>query len=351
MVEKSGLSPADILGDASDRLSFEEAIASDYSIIDVRSPKEFAEGSLPAAINIPVFDNEERKLVGTVYRYGGRDQAVDTGFELVTSRLEQLLAKLEGYRQDKLAVFCARGGMRSRSVVNLLKLQGYSAVQIEGGYKAYRRMVLGTLESYNADCIVLHGLTGTGKTRILQHLDNVIDLEDLAQHQSSLFGALNRSPRTQKTFDSFLFAQIVRLAPGPVFVEGESRKMGGVFLPKGLADSMKRGHHVLVTASLATRVSRILEDYPVQDRQTVVKVERILNSLRRKLGSGLVESMIAHLHQGNLAELVRLLLTEYYDKRYSNSMSRNRFELELSSEDIEAAAERLIEYRDKLNFW
>ncbi len=348
MDEEYGMSQNDILGASPKTLSFTEVLTSDCVSIDVRSPKEFLEGSLPGAINIPVFDNEERELVGTIYRFGGRDEAIDTGFDLVTSRLSTLLAELEPYRGERIAVFCARGGMRSRSVVNLLNLKGYDAIQVEGGYKAYRQLVLKELELYSAECIVLHGLTGTGKTRILQYLDNVIDLEDLAQHQSSLFGGLNRSPRTQKSFDSYLFAKIVTLDKGPVFVEGESRKMGGVFLPKGVADSMKRGHHVLVTASVETRVSRILEDYPVEDEQTVEKIEAILNSMRRKLGHGLVDRMIVLLSHGNLAELVRLLLVEYYDKRYGNSMARNMFELELSSEDIPLTAEKLLNYRNSL---
>jgi len=348
MDENNGMSHQAILGDFPETLSFEQVLSGDYCVIDVRSPKEFSEGSLPDALNIPIFDNDERKLVGTVYRYGGKDAAIATGFDLVTSRLGQLLAQLEPYRGQELAVFCARGGMRSRSVVNLLNQQGYSSRQIHGGYKAYRQLVLKKLDSFAGECIVLHGLTGTGKTRILQHLDNTIDLEDLAQHQSSLFGALNRRPRTQKGFDSHLFARLLRLGDGPVFVEGESRKMGGVFLPRGLAESMKRGHHVLVSASLDTRVSRILQDYPVEDGQTVAQVQDILNSLRRKLGNGLVDSMLGHLHRGNLAELVRLLLTEYYDKRYGNSMARNTFVLELSSENIGEAAKQLLAYRQTL---
>lgn len=348
MDEQTGMSQKAILGDPSDKLSFEQALVSDCCIIDVRSPQEFRDGSLPGARNIPVFDNEERKLVGTVYRYGGREEAIAKGFDLVTSRLDQLLSQLEPFRGKNLAVFCARGGMRSRSVVNLLSQQGYYAMQLAGGYKAYRQLVLRALEAFSAECIVLHGLTGTGKTRILQHLDNVIDLEDLAQHQSSLFGALNRSPRSQKAFDSYLFAKILTLGEGPVFVEGESRKMGSVFLPKGVADSMKRGHHVLVTASLETRIDRILEDYPIKDEQTLTQVEKILNSLRRKLGHELVETMIQYLHDGDLRGLVRILLIEYYDKRYGNSMGRNLFELELSSEDIPLTAEKLLVYRNNL---
>lgn len=348
MEKNAKLSQSAVLQVVPDTLSFEQALTHEYAIIDVRSPKEFDEGSLPGAVNIPVFDNEERKLVGTLYKYGGAEQAKETGFDLVESRMAEFLAGFESLKNRSIAVFCARGGMRSRSVVNLLKHHGYSVWQIEGGYKKYRHLLLEVFEKFAPECIVLHGHTGTGKTRILQHLEPMIDLEDLAQHQSSLFGGLNRHPRSQKSFDSHFHQVICRLGEEPYFVEGESRQMGNIYLPSGLARSMKSGHLVLVTASIETRVSRIVEDYPLTDDVTVQKVMRILTSLRGKLGRSVVDHLCSLVEQDKLAELVHILLVDYYDKRYDNNLNKYTYELEISSEDIPGCAEALIQFRNTL---
>ncbi len=346
--EKSGLSRSTILRQADTTLTFQQGITGDYRLIDVRSPKEFMEGSLPNAVNIPIFDNDERKLVGTLYKQGGRDLAIDTGFDLVQSRLPDLLADFEKYRNENIAIFCARGGMRSRSVANLLLQNGFSAWQLEGGYKNYRQLLLSIVENFCPRCIVLHGLTGTGKTRILQQLEPMIDLEDLAQHQSSLFGGMNRQPRTQRGFDSHLHKVICELGPEPCFIEGESRQMGNIYLPAGLARALKEGHLIRITASMETRVARIVEDYPVDDEQTAVQVLTILESLRRKLGHTIADKLCMLLKERRLAELVELLLVEYYDKRYENSLQKYHYDGEISSESIDEAAEALMVFRQNL---
>lgn len=346
MKEKTTALPqSSILEQPEDILAFSAAITGDYRIVDVRSPGEYRDGSLPGAINLPIFDNDERSLVGTIYRHGGRDAAIDTGFDLVQARLDQLLAGFAPYRGERLAVFCARGGMRSRSVVNLLRQNGFEAWQLTGGYKQYRQQLLTTLAGFMPPLIVLHGLTGTGKTRLLQRLPEVIDLEDLAQHQSSLFGGINRQPRSQKWFDSHLHQVICRLGLPPYFIEGESRQLGSIYLPAGLAQAMKDGRLVLVTASLATRVARIVEDYPLQDDQAVRQVETILQSLKRRLGGPLVATLCRLLHQDRLAELVEILLLEYYDKRYLNLLDSYRYDLRVSSEDLDEAAALLADAR------
>jgi len=348
MKEHDRLSRSAILSQPSITLGFSEAITGSYRIIDVRSPKEYQDGSLPGAVNIPIFDNEERCLVGTLYRQSGRDFAIETGFDLVEPRIGTLLDGFHPYREENIAVFCARGGMRSRSVVNLLRQNNFAARQLEGGYKQYRKLVLDLLDRFSPRCIVLHGLTGTGKTRILQHLEPVIDLEDLAQHQSSLFGGINRQPRTQKWFDACLHQTICRLGPEPCFIEGESRQMGNIYLPAGLARAMKAGQLVRVSASMETRVARILEDYPIADDETVARVEKILKSLRRKVGAAVVEKLCDLLRQNRLAELVQILLVEYYDKRYLNNLQQYQYALTISSENIPEAAAALAAFRKRL---
>ena len=329
-------------------IPFEEGLTGRYVVVDVRSAKDFLEGTYPGAVNIPIFDDEQRALVGTIYRHGGHDQAVETGFQLVQSRLSELVECFEKYRGEHLAVFCARGGMRSRSVVNLLNKLGFTAWQLEGGYKSYRHLVQQTLENFKPRLIVLHGHTGTGKTRILQRLENGIDLEDLAQHQSSLFGGLNRKPRNQKGFDSCLCSMIPFFGEEPYFIEGESRKMGNIYLPAGLAEAMHNGHLVFISCALEKRVERIVEDYPIRDEETRGKIRAILRKLRPRLGGKVVDHLCRLLEVGDLHELVRILLADYYDKRYDNCFADYRFDLEINSDDIDSAAARLTEYRRSL---
>lgn len=317
-------------------------------LIDVRSAVEFAAGTIPGAVNIPLFDEDERGVIGTIYRHGGHAQAVDQGFEFVEKKLADLLLAFEPYRGENLVVCCARGGMRSRSVVNLLVQAGYSAGQLAGGYKVYRQRVLASLEGFQPRLIVIHGLTGTGKTRILQRLQQAIDLEEMAGHRSSLFGGIDQQVSNQRTFESRLAARIATLGDEPYFIEGESRKIGRVFIPKPLAAAMKRAVLVNIDCSLETRIARIIEDYPVDNDETRRQIEAILRSLKRNMGAELVDTMCRLLHEDKLPELVRILLVDYYDKRYGRSMSDYRFALEISAEDLDEAAVRLEEFRRSL---
>ena len=342
------LSRASILQASSGPIELKQAKDGGHQIIDVRSAGEFLAGTIPGAINIPLFDEDERSVIGTIYRHGGHEQAVATGFSYVAEKLTELLAAFQPFHARNIAVFCARGGMRSRSVVNLLGQSGYKAFQLVGGYKKYRQDVLNCLDGFQPKLIVIHGLTGTGKTRILQKLAPAIDLEDLAGHRSSLFGGLDQQPSTQRTFDSSLAEVINALAEEPYFIEGESRKIGRVFIPQPLAAAMQNAVLVQVHCCLATRIRRIIADYPVTDEAMRRQIETILKSLKQKMGADLVETMCQLLSKGDLPELVRILLAEYYDKLYSKSMSRYRYALELSSENIQQAADELTEFRRTL---
>lgn len=345
---KTDLSREAILGNSSRRITYADAKRLCHQIIDVRSANEFSQGTIPGAVNIPLFDDDERSVIGTLYRHGGRENAVDKGFDYVDKKLSELLSAFMQFTDKNLCVFCARGGMRSRSVVNLLVQSGYQAFQLEGGYKTYRNETLQRLEDFKPKLIVIHGLTGTGKTRILQELGHAIDLEDLAKHRSSLFGAIDREPNNQKMFESGLVQVIETLGAEPYFIEGESRKIGRVFIPKPLAMAMKDGILVHVHCSIETRIQRIIDDYPVEDENALLEIERILLSLRQKVGLVLVEKMCGLLRAGELQELVRILLLDYYDHRYSKSMGAYQYDLDLSSEDITATATRLAEFRESL---
>lgn len=329
--------------------TLDEIRGSGRVIIDVRSPAEFAEGSLAGAVNIPLFDGEERGLIGTIYRHGGRDVAVDQGFQVMEKKLPSLLALFAPYRHRQLAVCCARGGLRSLSVVNLLNEAGFSACQLRGGYKEYRRQVLEQLAAFAPRLIVIHGLTGTGKTRVLQRLEQAIDLEAYAGHRSSLFGALDQVPSSQRIFEDRLAERILHLDEEPYFIEGESRKIGRVYIPKALALAMKSAVMVRLHCSLETRIARILEDYPVPDEAASARVEAILKTMRRSMGEARTLAMCDLLRRGELHELVRILLVDYYDQRYGKSMRDYRYALELSSEDLDQAAATLTGFRLSLS--
>ncbi len=347
-MKKPDFSKATILGSPAPAMNYDTACENGYMMVDVRSAAEYQAGTVPGAVNVPLFDEDERSVIGTLYKHADKEQAVEQGFAYANEKLDSLLREFTQHGSGPFAIFCARGGMRSRSIVNLLNETGHQAVQIEGGYKDFRTRVLQTLENFAPPLIVLHGLTGTGKTRILQHLKNAIDLEDLAQHRSSLFGALDTTPRNQRDFEAIFAREIGFAGKPPFFVEGESRKIGRVFIPKAFAMAMKAGVMVNITASLDTRIARIIEDYPVESREKAIEIENILKSLTRSLGKSQVEEMCGYLAVGELEPLVKILLVEYYDKRYARSMRDYTFAGEFSSENIEQCAEKLEIFRKKL---
>ena len=330
-------------------LSVEEALAEDLLLLDVRTAEEFAKGSIPGARSFPLFDDLERAEIGTIYKQVGRDAAVVKGLEFFEPRLQQFLLSLSAIKPQQLVVYCARGGMRSASVVRLLEENGFRVSQMQGGYKYYRQFVLQQLENSTPPLIVLHGQTGVGKTLILQKLPDHLDLEGLAQHRSSLFGAINKTPRTQKDFEALLVKKLSQLPEDLfLFVEGESRKVGQVFIPQSFANAMKSGILVLLKASLETRISRIVEEYNICDEQSIQQIDSILQSLKVALGKVKVEQLRLWLKQGEIENIVHMLLVDYYDPRYQHAMSGYDFELELSAEDLKQAAGELITFRNQM---
>jgi len=330
-------------------LSVEKALAEDMLLLDVRTAEEFAKGSIPGARSFPLFDDLERAEIGTIYKKVGRDAAVVKGLEFFEPRLQQFLLSLSAIKSQQLVVYCARGGMRSASVVRLLEENGFRVSQMQGGYKYYRQFVLQQLENSTPPLIVLHGQTGVGKTLILQKLPDHLDLEGLAQHRSSLFGAINKTPRTQKDFEALLVKKLSQLPEDLfLFVEGESRKVGQVFIPQSFANAMKSGILVLLKASLETRISRIVEEYNICDEQSIQQIDSILQSLKVALGKVKVEQLRLWLKQGEIENIVHMLLVDYYDPRYQHAMSGYDFELELSAEDLKQAAGELITFRNQM---
>jgi len=311
------------LGDL-DALPFDE-------IIDVRSPSEYAEDHLPGAVNLPVLSDAERARVGTIYVQEDRFLARKVGAALVArnaaAHLEGALAgRGGGYRP---LVYCWRGGQRSGSFTGILQQIGWRADTIDGGYRSYRRLVSAALydAGFPARIVLIDGGTGTAKTRLLAHLADqgaqILDLEELAAHRGSVFGAMARPQPAQKGFESLLAARVTRLDPArPVFVEAESTRIGRINLPPALATAMKAAQAVRITAPLEARVGHLMTEYADLGADSA-QIEDILDRLVRFHGHETVAEWRGLAASGDIAQLVEALITRHYDPRYTRMASRN----------------------------
>ncbi len=325
-------------------------------LVDVRSPAEFAETTIPGAVNIPIFSDEERKQVGTLYKQEGKSVARRVGIELVAPKIPALLEQIEVARQDRpgpVIIFCWRGGMRSLAMTSFCNLAGVGARQLVGGHKAFRKYVCTFFESQQWPPIyVLRGLTGIGKTRVLQRLGRldypVIDLEGLANHRGSAFGALGLEPQPkQKLFDSRLWDRLDQLRDVPyLVVEGESQHIGRLLIPKSFHGAMQVQKSLWLTASLDWRTKVIMEEYPALD-QLREQFEKPIMALKGRLGKQTVAEFLALLRAGEWGALVRELMVRYYDPLYLHTLPQQRIEIEL--EPFEDGVRRVIAALDILS--
>lgn len=301
-----------------------------YFVVDVRSPGEYVKAHIPGAQNIPLFTDEERALVGTAYWKEGTDRAKLVGLSIVSPRLPRMVETiLEAAAGREVVLYCWRGGMRSRSVISIMEALGFPAWQLIGGYKAFRRQVVKYFHNtrLNIPVFVLNGLTGVGKTRMIQTLLGMgapaLDLEGIANHRGSAFGAVGLGePRSQKDFDALLFLALSDLKDAPyLIVEGEGKRIGPVIVPDFLYEAMRQGPHILLETSLAIRVRRILQEYYGQLDNTEALVQAVL-SLQKKMGREACEALAAQIRQGDLEAAARTLCTDYYDLYYRDSKQK-----------------------------
>lgn len=307
-------------------------------LVDARSPAEYAEATVPGAVNVPIFDNEERARVGTVYKEQGKSVARKLGVELVAPKIPALLERVEAAMagcRPPVVVFCWRGGMRSRALTTFIDLAGTPARQLIGGHKAFRAHVRRYFEEDRwGRLLVLRGLTGVGKTRQLLRLRGegfpVLDLEGLAGHRGSAFGGLGLAPQPgQKMFESLLWDELRRIPlDGYALAEGESRHIGRLVLPPAVYDALQRETSLWLNASLDYRVEIILEDYPALDTLRE-SFERPITALKPRLGGETVTRLLALLQAGAWRELVRELMVRYYDPLYRHTMPERRIEVDL----------------------
>jgi tRNA 2-selenouridine synthase len=301
-------------------------------VIDVRSPSEFAEDHIPGAINLSVLSDAERERVGTMYKQVSSFEAKKIGAALVSRNIAQ---HLESHLADKPKsyrplVYCWRGGSRSGSLTHILQKIGFAAMQLDGGYKAYRRHVVTELASLPSQLSyrVVCGPTGSGKSRLLQALASegaqVLDLEALAAHRGSLLGALPDQPQpTQKSFESAIWFALTRFDPArPVFVESESKKIGALRVPDALIMAMRASHCVRLEVPLSARVELLIEDYAhfLDGSESINSQLAHLTSLR---GHETVTAWQALANQKQWDQLVATLLEQHYDPAYFKSLSTN----------------------------
>lgn len=318
--------------------------------VDVRSPGEYEESTIPGAVNVPIFDNEERALVGTTYKQVGREQAKELGLKIVSRKLPDLIRKIQEYEKDgQPVIFCWRGGMRSKSVATVADLMGIHVCRLIGGYRHYRNYVVERLSQYQltSRLVILHGMTGVGKTELLKILqaegEPVIDLEGLAGHRGSTFGHLGLRPRNQRMFESLLLEDLERYQGSPyLIIEAESKRIGRINLPDFLLNKRKEGINFLIRAPLTVRVKRTLEQYMVGTDDFQERVSQSLRGIERKLSPQDRSLAWQYLDEKRYREFVELLLVKYYDPRYKHSTELyNATFFQLDSTDLHACADQI----------
>ena len=307
-------------------------IAGADTLNDVRSPSEFAEDHLPGAINCPVLDDDERVLIGTLYKQVSPFEAKKRGAALVARNIARHLEAqfLDRPKHWTPIIYCWRGGQRSGSMVTIFRSIGWNARQLEGGYKAWRREVVAELEVLPRQFRyrVLCGATGSAKSRILQAIgalgEQIVDLEALACHKGSVLGVLPDAPQPpQKHFETTLLTTLRRLDPArPVYVEAESRKIGRLQVPDAMIESIRAGDCLAIEAPLAARVDFLLRDYDYFLRDPAWLNTR-LAALKALRGGETVARWQAYASQGEWRTLVEELLTGHYDPLYQRSQERN----------------------------
>ncbi len=327
------------------------AALSTYSsscFIDVRSPSEFQAGHIPGAFNIPLFSDEERAKVGTIYKQLSRQAAIDKGLEIVGPKLADLVTKIRNLGGKTPLIYCWRGGMRSESVCGLMKISGIRCKRLAGGYKAYRSHVRKTF-TRPIPLLLLGGYTGSGKTALLHQLAaedfQIIDLEGLANHKGSAFGHLNEEPQpTNEQFSNNLFHQLAKLDQNQmIIVENESRVIGKVHLPEPFFTQMRSAPLLSLDVPMEARIKRLIDDYADIPKSDLVEATY---QIAKKLGHDKVK-MVEELISNDHFDKACAILLSYYDTFYDRGVFKRGKDLihtlQLSGHDLTADVETIKE--------
>lgn len=295
-------------------------------LIDVRSPKEFEEFHIPGAVNLPLFSNKEREIVGTIFKQKGQEPAKRVGLEFVSPKLPKLYERVCELREqgEDTVIYCWRGGMRSKSLATFMTMMGMPCLQLKGGIRSFRKLITEELNEFAVEqkpFIVIEGYTGSRKTDMLQVLEKegypVIDLEGLAGHRGSIFGSVGLMPKSQKAFECHLWERLRELKDAKYYIiEGESKRIGRVVLPEFINKGKEEGTGFLIKYPFEKRVEAIIAEYdPANNKEALVEA---YDHLKRYLKPLFIQELDSAFLEENWNQFVGLLLTYYYDPRYKH---------------------------------
>lgn len=317
-------------------------------VVDVRSPGEFTEGHISGAINIPIFNDDERAIVGTLYKKTGRVPAIEKGLEIVGPKMAQFVREaIRIASSGQLLVHCWRGGMRSESMAWLFERVGIKCFILEGGYKSYRNYLLERAGNI-PHLMVIEGHTGSGKTEILYHLkemgEQIIDLEGLANHKGSVFGGIGQQPQpTTQQFQNDLLDELLGMdLSKKVWIEGESQTVGRVFLPDPLWERMNATQNIEILVPRTDRISRLVKEYGALPDELM---ENAIQCIVKRLGDQRMKEILACYREKELHDVADKLL-EYYDQTYQFSRDKYKkkyLEIVFPTGDAAANAKLILE--------
>lgn len=321
----------------------------DYILVDVRSPGEFEEATIKGAINIPLFDDEERKIIGTMYTRESIEKAKRLGLCVASKKLVHIYDEIKELQKqcDKIVLFCARGGMRSGVLGTLLSSLGVNTERIMDGYKGYRKFVIESLPRLNdkVQYIVLHGNTGVGKTEILKQLErdgfDMLDLEGFANHRGSVLGTVGLGKTTsQKEFETKIYNMLQECKSSYVFIEAESKRIGNTTIPDFIYEKMKSGLHIFVDADIHFRTDLIIKEYTKWENCNE-EIIAGLKRLQKYIGEKNVEKYSELILKSEYDEVVSELMIKHYDPMYTHSSDKYDYQLKIRVVDIKTATEEI----------
>jgi tRNA 2-selenouridine synthase len=332
------------------------SLSSAIPVIDVRSPSEYLAGHIPGAYNIPLFDDKEREIIGTLYKKEGRSKAILKGLQLtgpsIHSKLETALKRA---KDNKLLVHCWRGGMRSEAMAWLFSLGDIETQILAGGYKSYRHHILDRL-SEKRKYIVLGGLTGSGKTEILKYMKNtgnqVVDLEGIACHKGSAFGSLGQSDQpTSEHFANLLHKELEKTDKEKVvWLEDESKSIGTVFLPDLFYQNLRESPVIAIIMDVGTRMPRLIKEYSAYPKEELISA---ITRISKRLGGDNTKDAVREVEESNFSGAIEITLN-YYDKTYMFGLKKRPPEMihsiQTNSDDILHNASKILELAGKIEF-
>lgn len=323
-------SPEIVFCDMKPRISatsfLQQQKSTDIPLLDVRAPAEYASGHIPGALNMPLFTDAERAIVGTLYKQESREAAFLKGLDLIGPKMSQFVrAAKEVAPENQLLIHCWRGGMRSESMAWLYRTAGFEVGVLEGGYKGYRKQARTDL-AQPLSLLVLGGNTGSGKTDILHALaaagEQVIDLEGLAHHKGSAFGAMGQAPQpTTEQFENNLHKRLLELDPKRrIWVEDESRSIGKVFIADPFWKQMEQAPTLVIEVPVQVRVQRLVREYAAFSPQSL---EDAFLRIQKRLGGLRLQQAREALAKGDFASTAEIALA-YYDKAYNMCLAAKK---------------------------